>query len=278
MNRIHIVYGESGAATLRLALSDLGREDSVVAFPEVLQYAPLFADFEESAIFDYASRYADMQVAEKSITEGVARIISSFVATDFSACREVILWRGETAGDRLFGYMACALIGRDLSVVELAPIRGVLPNPGVAALSMGHCSVENLKQLLGGVVPLSQGEKLANAELWHKWSKSVADLRLLTEGGEIIEADKQIFDDVILSACSGEWQSAARVVGKVLCGIDFAVGDGFLHRRIVELARECKILVCQREGMLPAGDASVQSLFVEEVNLCELRLFEVKSL
>ena len=277
MCRLHIVYGESGAAMLRLALSDLGLQDIVVSFPEVLQYAPLFTDFTDSSIRDYALRCCCMQVAKESVAERVAKVISTFVNADFGGYDKVVLWCGETAGDRLFGYMVCALVGRDLSVVDLAPLRGVLPNPNVAALSMGHCSGENLKQLLGNIVPLAEGEKSANAELWLKWSKSVADLRLLSNKDEIIEVDRQIFDDVILSASSGEWQPAAKVVGQVLCQIDFAVGDSFLHRRIVELASEGKILVCQREGVLYLEEGSADSLYVGDVNLGELRLFEVKA-
>ena len=274
---MHIVYGESGAATLRLALSDLGLQDIVVSFPEVLQYAPLFTDFTDSSIRDYALRCCCMQVAKESVAERVAKVISTFVNADFGGYDKVVLWCGETAGDRLFGYMTCALVGRELSVVDLAPLRDVLPNPNVVALSMAHCSVDNLKMLLGGIKPLAESEKTANAELWHKWSKSVADLRLLSNKGEIVEADRQIFDDVILSASSGEWQPAARVVGRVLCQTDFAVGDSLLHRRIVELASEGKILVRQRDGVLYLEEGSADSLYVGDVNLGELRLFEVKA-
>ncbi|MBR4854907.1 MAG: DUF1835 domain-containing protein [Alistipes sp.] len=278
MCRLHIVYGESGAATLRLALSDLGLQDIVVSFPEVLQYAPLFTDFTDSSIRDYALRCCCMQVAKESVAERVAKVISTFVNADFGGYDKVVLWCGETAGDRLFGYMTCALVGRELSVVDLAPLRDVLPNPNVVALSMAHCSVDNLKMLLGGIKPLSESEKSANAEQWSRWSKSVADLRLISDGGEIVEADRQIFDNVILSASRGEWQSAARVVGRVLCKIDFVVGDSFLHRRIVELAGEGKILVRQREGVLPADNTLAQSLYVRDVNLSELRLFDLKAL
>ena len=209
MRRLHITYGESSAATLRLALSDLERNDSVVCFPEMLQYAPLFSGFGAKVIGEYAERCCSLMCSAKAVKEQLQNAILQFVQTDFSAYDDVVLWRGETAGDRLFGYMVCAIIGRDLSVVDLAPLRGVLPNPNVAALSMAHCSVGNLKLLLGGVEPLSKSEKSANAELWYRWSKSETDLRLLADNGEIVEADRQIFDDVILSACSGEWQLAA---------------------------------------------------------------------
>lgn len=173
--------------------------------------------------------------------------------------------------------MVSALVGRDLSVVDLTPLRDVLPNPHVAALSMAHCSDENLKQLLENIIPLAESEKSANAELWDKWSKSMSDLRLLSGGGEIIEADRQIFDEVILSACSREWQPAARVVAQVLCQIDFAVGDNFLHHSMVELARSGKISVQPSDRFSDEQENSTEPIMVGGVDVTELRRFDVKS-
>ncbi len=278
MNRIHMVYGESGAAMLRLTLSDLDSgHEWVAAFPEILQYAPLFSDFNHREVGEYATRCAKMGVVRSEDSSQLTNAILKFLQIDFSAYDEVVLWRGESAGDRLFGYMVCALVGRDLSVVDLAPLRGVLPNPHVTALSMAHCSGENLKQLLGNIVPLAESEKSANAELWLKWSKSVADLRLLADGGEIVEADRQIFDDVIISACRGEWQPAARVMAQLLCKVDFTVGDGFLHHRIVELARDGKIMVQPSDRFSAEPDRFAKEIVVGGVDVTELRRFCVKS-
>ena len=278
MNRIHMVYGESGAAMLRLTLSDLGRgHEWVAAFPDTLQYASLFSDFNHREVGEYATRCAKMGVVRSEDSSQLTNAILKFLQIDFSAYDEVVLWRGESAGDRLFGYMVSALVGRDLSVVDLAPLRGVLPNPYVAALSMAHCSGENLKQLLGNIVPLAEGEKSANAELWLKWSKSVADLRLLADGGEIVEADRQIFDGEIISACRGEWQPAARVVAQLLSQVDFTVGDGFLHQRIVELARDGKIMVQPSDRFSAEPDRFAKEIVVGGVDVTELRRFCVKS-
>ena len=142
MNRIHIVYGESGAAMLRLTLFDLGQEqEQVAAFPEILQYAPLFPNFDPCAVDEYAMRCVEMGVASADEAGRLTDAILKFLQIDFSAYEEVVLWRGETAGDRLFVYMVCALVRRDLSVVDLSPLKDVLPNPNVGALSMAHCWV-----------------------------------------------------------------------------------------------------------------------------------------
>ena len=278
MSRLHLVYGESGAAMLRLTLSDLGRgQERVAVFPEILQYAPLFSDFSHSAVCEYTKRCTVMGVVGDKDSGQLANAIVEFLQMDFSAYDEVVLWQGETAGDRLFGYMVSAYVGRDLSVVDLTPLRDVLPNPHVAALSMAHCSGENLKQLICDITPLAESKKSTNAELWDKWSKSMSDLRLLSGGGEIVEADRQIFDGIILSACSSEWQSAARVVAQVLCRVDFAVGDSFLHHRTVELARIGKISV-QSSGRFYNGQGdSTTPIMVGGVDVTELRRFDVKS-
>lgn len=278
MNRIHMVYGESGAAMLRLTLSDLGRgHEWVATFPEILQYAPLFSDFNHREVGEYATRCAKMGVVRSEHSSQLTNAILKFLQMDFSAYDEVVLWQGETAGDRLFGYMVSALIGRDLSVVDLTPLRDVLPNPHVAALSMAHCSGENLKQLLENIIPLAESKKSTNAELWYKWSKSMSDLRLLSGGGEIIEADRQIFDEVILYACSREWQPAARVVAQVLCQIDFSVGDSFLHHRMVELTRDGKIMVQPSDRFSDEQENSTEPIMVGGVDVTELRRFDVKS-
>lgn len=278
MNRIHIVYGESGAAMLRLTLSDLGQEqEQVAAFPGILQYAPLFPKFDPCAVDEYAMRCVEMGVAGADEAGRLTDAILKFLQIDFSAYDEVVLWRGETAGDRLFVYMICALVRRDLSVVDLSPLKDVLPNPNVAALSMAHCSGENLKQLLCHIMNIAESEKSANAELWYKWSKSVADLRLLSDSGEIVEADRQIFDQVILSVCGSEWLPSARLVAHVLCRIDFAVGDGFLHHRIVELAHDGKISVRPNDIFSDKSSAFTTPIMVGDVDVTELRRFDVKS-
>jgi hypothetical protein len=105
----------------------------------------------------------------------------------------------------------------------------------------------------------------------------VADLRLLADGGEIIEADRQIFDGEIISSCRGEWQPAARVIAQLLCRVDFTVGDSFLHHRIVELARDGKIMVQPSDRFSAEPDKFAKEIIVGGVDVTELRRFCVKS-
>lgn len=282
MCRLHIVYGESGAATLRLALSDLGHSDSVVAFPEVLQYAPLFPDFSDRAIGEYAECYCRLMRIEREDDKAQLRnAILQFVRSDFSSYDEVVLWCGDKVGDRLFNYMCCELIDRPFCKVDISRLRDVLPNPNVARLSMSICSVDNIKYLLDYIVLVVASDVECNRKQWQQWSCSRVSLRGEDSNGDIVGLSEDVFDELILSACSNDWLPAARVVGGVLCQIGFAVGDSFLHHRIVELAKARRINVRTNErfvsldGIIEGQSANPDVM--DGICVGELRLFDIKS-
>ena len=281
MNRIHIVYGESGAAMLRLTLSDLGQEqEQVAAFPEILQYAPLFSDFSEKALCDYAKLCCQMFVSSDDGKQMHGSIMQ-FIRTDFSVYDDIVVWSGDSVGDRLFYAMCCELVARPMLWVNVGEVRELLPNRNLRSISLAVCSVENINSLIKEPKPLLSKDIQSGREQWQRWSHSQAALRLLGATGEIVEADEDIFDEMILDSCRGEWQIAARVVGRLLCGVDFAVGDSFLHRRMVELARCGRLEVRTSERFLDKAGSAQESVetttIVSGVDMSEIRLFDVKS-
>lgn len=280
MNRLHLVYGESGAAVLRLALSDLGLTDSVMAFPEVLQYAPLFADFERDSICSYAKRCAQIVGLSDTDCERLGDAMSRFFNCVLTSYDEVVVWYGSSAGDRLFYYMVSAWTARNLAEVNIEPLREMLFNPNVRDITMALCSVDNARQLLQFLRPLSKHGQQRNAGMWQKFSLSDASLRVSNPDGGIDELGEDSFDNQIIEACRGEWRAAARVVGRLLCQVSFVVGDSFLHRRIVKLAGEKKIAVRGSQQMLGRSSANEQcvgSILIDGVDVGQLRLFDVKS-
>lgn len=281
MSRLHLVYGEAGAGTLRLALSMEGVEDCVVAFPAVLNYASLFPSFDEAEIEEYAARCGEIFHSSEESGMKLFGDILSFVKCDFATYDEVVVWHGTSAGDRLFYYMVCSLVSAPLCEVDLSPLRDMLPNPNVGALSMSICSVENLKVLLERVQPIDAEQKQLAADEWTKWAKSEATLRVLNKSGEIAEAEEEVYDDAILALCRGEWVKAPIVVGRLLCDVDFGVGDSFLHHRLISLARCGRLQVKPNAKCFNGSECIVERYamphIVNEVDPGELRLFEVKS-
>ena len=281
MNRLHLVYGEAGAGTLRLALSTEGSEDCVVAFPAILNYAPLFPSFDDVEIEEYVARCGEMLHFSEEYVNKLYVDIISFVKHDFSAYDEVVVWRGTSAGDRLFYYMVCSLVDVALREVDVAPLRQMLPNKNVGALSMSICSKENIDYLLTRVRPMGVEQKEEAAKQWAEWSNSVAALRVLDKTGEILEVEEEVYDEALLALCRGEWCAAPRVVGRLLCEVYFGVGDSFLHHRLISLARRGIIHVRPNAKFYNGTEYTVERYamphIVDGVDLAEMRLFEIKS-
>lgn len=281
MNRLHLVYGEAGAGTLRLALSTEGSKDCVVAFPAILNYAPLFPSFDDAEIEEYVARCGEIFHSSEECINKLYGDILSFVKHDFSAYDEVVVWRGTSAGDILFYYMVCSLVDVALCEVDLTPLRQMLPNKNVGALSMSICSKENINYLLSCVRPIDVEQKDEAAKQWAEWSNSVAALRVLDKTGEILEVEEEVYDEALLALCRGEWCAAPRVVGRLLCEVDFGVGDSFLHHRLISLARRGRLQVRANARCFNGSECIVERYamphIVDGVDLTELRLFEVKS-
>ena len=281
MNRLHLVYGEAGAGTLRLALSTEGSKSCVVAFPAVLNYAPLFSSFDDAEIKEYVARCGEILHSSDEYINKLYGDILSFVKQDFASYDEVVVWRGTSAGDILFYYMVCSLVDVALREVDLTPLRQMLPNKNVGALSMSICSKENINYLLSCVRPVDVEQKDEAAKQWAEWSKSVAALRVLDKTGEILEVEEEVYDEALLSLCRGEWCAAPRVVGRLLCEVDFGVGDSFLHHRLISLARRGIIHVRPNakfyDGAQCRVERSAMPHIVDGVDLAEMRLFEIKS-
>jgi hypothetical protein len=246
-----------------------------------LNYAPLFPSFDDAEIEEYVARCGEILHISDEYVEKLNGDMLSFVKHDFSAYDEVVVWHGTSAGDRVFYDMVCSLVSAPLSEVDLSPLRDMLPNPNVGALSMSLCSVDNLIALQERVQPIDAEQKLLAAKRWAGLSKSESALRVLNESEEIVEAEEEVYDESLLALCRGEWMKAPIVVGRLLCEVDFGVGDSFLHHRLISLARCGRLQVRPNAKCFNGSECIVERYamphIVNEVDLGELRLFEVKS-
>lgn len=271
MSILHLASCSSGAEMLRLKFRDC----DVAYLPVDLAYAPLFRDFSETSLEQYIDR-CDNLLNISAHFPNLLDELEAFCRRDFSQYDEVVVWHGDTAGEQLFFSFVCALVGRQLSEVDLRGVYSAGWRAGSVAISA--CSPDNLEMLWGNVRRLPDSEKQQAAERWNDWSQMDADLRIKNDIGEIVGVDKRFYDKTIISACGNEWQPAMRVVGRILFDVGFGVGDGFLHRRVVELAREGEILVRRNENaqQKPGVNLSLPSIIVGGIDLSSPRLFEVK--
>ncbi len=271
MSVLHLASCSSGAEMLRLKFRDC----DVAYLPVDLAYAPLFRDFSEKSLSQYIER-CDNLLNVSAFFPNLLDELKAFCRRDFSQYDEVVVWHGDTVGEQLFFSLVCALVPRQLSEVDL---RGVYSAGWKAgSVTISACSPDNLKILWGNARSLPDSEKQQTAERWNRWSQMRADLRIMNDVGEVVGVDKTFYDEQIVSACNDDWQPASRIVGEILLAVGFGVGNSFLHRRMVELAREGRILVRRNENAQPKSgiNLSLPSIIVGGVDLSSLRLFEVK--
>lgn len=269
---LHIVSGASAAGTLKAGLQ--GRcGESVAAFPCGLRYGSLFRDFGDAELRRYAA-----EVGRLTGCVGAFDPLRAFVGIDFGGYDKVVVWHGGDVDETLMYYMVCALAA-DVALYEVR-VGDVLPRLKypVRYPSLAVCSAEDAGWLRGRMTAVSAERRASAAGQWDIWRHSDAALRIPSEVG-IAEVPEDYFDGNIVAACGAEYRKAARVVGEVLCAADFAVGDGFLHRRIVALLREGRLSARAEEVperlRCAIMEAGIAPLAVGGVDVSAMPLFSV---
>ncbi len=269
---LHIVSGASAAGTLKAGLQGTCG-GSVAAFPCGLRYGALFRDFGDAELRRYA-----VEVERLTGYVGAFDPLRAFVGIDFGGYDKVVVWHGGNVDETLMYYMVCALAA-DVPLYEVC-VGEVLPRLKypVRHPSLAVCSADDAAWLHGRMRAVSAERRASAAGQWNIWRHSDAALRIPSEDG-IAEVPEDYFDGNIVAACSAEYRKAARVVGGVLCTADFAVGDGFLHRRIVALLREGRLSARAEEVperlRCAIREAGIAPLVAGGVDVSAMPLFRV---
>ena len=124
----------------------------------------------------------------------------------------------------------------DFSNFSMKNIHGEVVYPrclGATDLSRVEDPEKQFRQLTGE-------ELFTFRKLWER-VKSVNSLLWILDKDQIMEKEETYFDSVLLSYCSHEFQSPARIIGYTLCDSDFNVGDSFLNYRMKQLALTGKV-------------------------------------
>lgn len=269
---LHIVCGAFAAGTLRAGLQGR-RGETVAAFQCGLRYGALFRDFGDAELRRYAA-----EVERLTGCVGAFDPLHAFVGIDFGGYDKVVVWHGGDVDETLMYYMVCAL-------AAAAPLYEVRVEDVLLRFkrrvrypSLALCSVDDAMWLRGRMRVVSAERREAAVEQWRAWRQSDAALRIPSENG-IAEVAEDYFDGEIIAACGTEYRKAVRVVGEVLCTTDFAVGDSFLHRRIVALLRENRLSA--RANAVPQRmrraieESGIAPIVVGGVDVSAMPLFSV---
>lgn len=98
-----------------------------------------------------------------------------------------------------------------------------------------------VKEVLNHFKLINENQLLKWESIWEDMLTRDTMLRVLGEDGEIHHKNETYLDTFLELNCKDEFQGAAWVIGRTLCDIDFAVGDGYLNWRLKQLSLKGKI-------------------------------------
>ena len=210
----------------------MGITADVAVFPCALRYGALFRDFGDESLRRYAG-----EVERLTGGCGLFGPLRAFVVMDFGACdKGGRVVRDDDVDERLMYYMVCALApAAPFFEVDVAAVRPMLNIAGEAY----RCRSARWR-MWSGCMGVSCPWRSAHGG----GSRCVEQVAVFgcraadSVGMTALQRWRRISSTgAIVAACGAEYRKAVRVVGEVLCATDFAVGDGFLQRRIVALLR-----------------------------------------
>jgi hypothetical protein len=245
---LHIVFHLSAALGLRKALAEVGREETVISFPDDLAYGPIDPpdpelrnawveeQLEYEATQELAAETQAFWTAALGPPRSTRRVawVSRRVASEYAGFLEV-LWRLEEA------LLPCDLV--DLTDFRIPAGKAGVDQDGRAlsppmrlAMSLPLLPAFRILEarLFDRAEPLSPDRLDGYREMWRRLRAENAPLRIV-EGDELVSAPITAFDSLLLSFATQEWQPIARVARQALAAFD----DASLHQSgdLVVLAR-----------------------------------------
>jgi hypothetical protein len=240
---LHIVPTDSAGGSLLQAIRDDGRDDEVLRFRDDLSCGPIDPYEPEVRAAWWESYYERLKIdaAHRDFWDRVAstddRLVVWFSQHSASELAFFLAWvdrLGEQTYDiidvtgRLFPFR-----GLDGSVVPSRPVQAVSALPPYA-----------LKSLLGKHQPIAVQQRDKSRRHWRQLRTENAPFRIVAETG-LVSASIDHFDPWLVAQATSEWQAVRRVVARAMILNSqpyFQVGDVMLHKRVVALVDEGRLL------------------------------------
>jgi len=282
MNKtLHIVSGMNAAGTMKLCFQTYELNDDILSFETGLTYGPIFRDFSDEEL-KKRSKYIDEFYSEPFFYPDTYKGLHNFIKYDFSIYDKIVVWHGKNVDEMILLYMVSALINVDIyeaDITELYDLFSRLKSGGFP-LALGHCSPDNMRIMYDKIKPIPCELKQQYALEWDKWSKSDSELRILGDNNTILEVGEDYFDEFILSKCSDEYTSAARVIGHCFAYSGQLIGDTFLFKRVIHLVKINRLTVCASDLFMNEMEISSKynknAIIVNGINMTCIRYVCVK--
>jgi hypothetical protein len=235
MGRLHIVFGDSAAGTLKQVLHGVRSADSVISLGDDLSWGPIGRDNLETRI-GYFDQYCP-------IPDGwawLAQAHEDFANAAGGPWDERLIWLGSGSARELAGYLFYLDRFAHFPAEVVRPDDYLLPHPRFGpAGSIGVLNASDLADVLKHAPrkPVSDDEQLRGR--WDELLAEGAELRVLIDA-TLESAPVDRFDHLILDVLGPDWKVGVRAIGDAL-GAAFDMGvqinSDFLFSRLSRLVR-----------------------------------------
>ena len=241
--RLYVLFGDSGAGSLRQALAKAGRGDAVVCFQDFFEFGPINPPDPMAR-----AKWVD-EVLGVTGWEGVAAQTEAAMTECAASEVRLIAWVSRRDAHWYSGFLewlsrigdaSCALLDvTDLTVA--GRVRDGKSSPPSLAISPSNLAPDQIIEagLLEGATPLTSAARDEYRTIWGVLRTENAPLRIVSADG-LVSAPITFFDSAVLSSATSAWRKMARVLGEALVqsweGDLHPVGDLVLTARIRALA------------------------------------------
>lgn len=246
---IHIVFGRCAKGTLVNSRVFLPNEIKLICLEDILNIGPICdlddspQEREEWLVNVYEINTLEERGVRKIVTEDIEKIKT--LLESINENNKVFLWTGIDPIDiistaRLLSHFPKS--HNNVYIVDYSNI-AVKNEYGntVFPRSLVTTSLEQVKVIAKKFKKMSNEEFIKWNKLWREIKKDTSQLRIIDKKGNIKGKEESYFDSLLESYCTKEFQKPARIIGAVLCDIDFNVGDGYLNWRLKQLVGKKKI-------------------------------------
>lgn len=252
-NLVHVVFGDSPAGLMKLALRQIGVADGILSYPDNLAFGPIAIETQRArqswlecnlsaAAFD---PYPCPTCAE------MADFWNGFGHTGDT----YIIWYSRRCSREYCGFLECLwraspdaeIRANDLTSRTVSHTRNGQPED-MPAPPVSHLAPDRLAELYGSWTPLSEPEITGFREQWRRLRIDNAPFRILANR-RLISAPLDAFDEDLLSNTGTHWRKAAMVVALAMSkGWDTdvynSIGDLPLYSRLLHLVDTGALVAC----------------------------------
>jgi hypothetical protein len=238
---LHIVFGDSGAGTLKQALRKAGVSPNIISGADELSCGPINPPEPRLRIEWFNREFGPGEFVGK---EWIQEAADQFWSVALADWKKRVVWFSRRSAMEYCWFLEWVRRAGSLNydVIDLTDTKvisrlrdGSSRERLLETLGVTEPDVIPLKTLLQNSRSLTASEHQCYLELWTKLQTENAAFRVVGDFG-IKSEPLEFYDELILSCAKADWQKSARVVGNVFGEMFeipyYSVGDTPLFGRI----------------------------------------------